>query len=126
MTLDVPQKLLRYTHSNKSPVNTAKKDRRGHNTPQNKTAPEQLKVMDKFIRCLPAVSSLYCRNKSNKKYLLSEFRNIANLYLIYKDYCKKKMNFLFHLQFFGVFLRLNILLASIYLRKTNVGFVKKK
>jgi len=92
-TLDVPQKLLRYTHLNKSPVNTAKKDRRGYNTPRNKTSPEQLQIVDKFIRCLPAVSSHYCRNKSNKKYLPTEFRNIANLYLIYKDYCTKKNEF---------------------------------
>lgn len=49
--------------------------------------------MDKFIRCLPAVSSHYCRNKSNNKYLPTEFRNIANLYLIYKDYCTKKNEF---------------------------------
>lgn len=67
-------------------MNTAKKDRRGYNTPRNKTSPEQLQIVDKLIRCLPAVSSHYCRNKSNKKYLPTEFRNIANLYLIYKDH----------------------------------------
>lgn len=89
-TLDISQKLLRYTIDNRSSQNTSTGDNRGRKNPKNKTPTDDIKIIDTFISHLPAVPSHYCRNKSNTKYLPAEFRNIANLYNVYQDYCKKK------------------------------------
>lgn len=83
-TLDLSDRLLRYTEANKSDILTSKKDNRGRHPPKNKT-PEELRqgVID-FIRSLPSVPSHYCRKNTTRKYLPAELKNKTNLYRMYK------------------------------------------
>jgi len=67
-TLNISEKLLRYTRDNKSDLFSIKPDNRGRQPRKNKTPLIQMEYVDKFIEKLPAVPSHYCKNSSNKKY----------------------------------------------------------
>lgn len=56
----------------------------------NKTNESSLDLLRKFIEKLPAVPSHYCRNKSTKLYLPTEFRNITTLYKLYLEHMKSE------------------------------------
>lgn len=80
-TLDVSQMTLRYAVCN-AVQKSAKPDGRGKHVPHNKTTDEVKQEVHKFIKKLPAVPSHYCRNKSARKYLPNELRNLSFLYRI--------------------------------------------
>lgn len=79
-TLGISQMTLRYTLKNITAMNVSKPDERGKSTPSNKYSESAIQEVKKFIQKLPAVKSHYCRNKGNKLYLPSEFRNLSFLY----------------------------------------------
>lgn len=69
-TLKITQSYLKHTDSNKTNLLTAKQDKRGkNNMPSNKTPVNKLKIVDQFIKSLPAVPSHYCRASTSKKFL---------------------------------------------------------
>lgn len=82
-TLDISQMTLRYTKSNAVSCRISKTDQRGRHEPANKTSSELRQNVVNFIMKLPAVPSHYCRAKTSRKYLPSEFRNLAFLYRIF-------------------------------------------
>lgn len=79
-TLGISQMTLRYTLKNVIASNVSKQDERGKSTPSNKYSESVIKGVKQFIEKLPAVKSHYCRNKGNKLYLPSEFKNLSFLY----------------------------------------------
>ncbi|CAG9817185.1 unnamed protein product [Phaedon cochleariae] len=82
-TLDVSDKLLRYTENSRSDIETSKIYERGKHDPKNKTPASYTDYVISFINKLPAVPSHYCRKDGTRKYLPTEFKNISNLYRIY-------------------------------------------
>lgn len=83
-TLDVTQRYVYYTLSNAC-MGCAKEEARGKTVPSNKT-PTQIKASAiNFIKDLPALPSHYCRKDSTRLYLPTEFKNIKNLYRMYKE-----------------------------------------
>lgn len=83
-TLDVTQRYIYYTLTSIS-QGISKEDGRGRCVPANKT-PENVRESAKnFIKNLPALPSHYCRKDSTRLYLPTEFKNIKNLYRIYKE-----------------------------------------
>ncbi|KAK5639730.1 hypothetical protein RI129_010541 [Pyrocoelia pectoralis] len=81
-TLHISQMTLRYTVS-KSVQKSAKPDERGKHAPHNKTPKNVKEEVHNFIKKLPAVPSHYCRNKSTRKYLPNELKNVSFLYRIF-------------------------------------------
>ena len=86
-TLDVKSKFLRYTEDSSIALNSAKKDARGCKTSKNKTTPQQLNTLRKFIESLPAVDSHYCRSSTEKKYLAESWESVTNIHRVYKLHC---------------------------------------
>lgn len=84
-TLDISQMTLRYTKNNAISCRVSKSDQRGRHEPANKTSLELKKHAIDFISTLPAVPSHYCRVKTSRNYLPSEFRNMSRLYQIFKS-----------------------------------------
>ncbi|CAG5042731.1 unnamed protein product [Parnassius apollo] len=82
-TLDISAKSIYHTVKN-SEWGCAKEDLRGKCIPPNKTKPDTIENVVKFIKSLPAVPSRYCRHDSSRVYLPQEFKNIPNVYSIYK------------------------------------------
>lgn len=82
-TLDVSQKFIYYTISNAS-FGSAKEDMRGKSIPPNKTKETTKVAVNNFIKSLPAIPSHYTRKDSNRVYLPQEFKNLSNLYQVYK------------------------------------------
>ncbi|CAG5023389.1 unnamed protein product [Parnassius apollo] len=82
-TLDISAKSIYHTVKN-SEWGCAKEDLRGKCIPPNKTKPDTIENVVKFIKSLPAVPSHYCRHDSSRVYLPQEFKNIPNVYSIYK------------------------------------------
>lgn len=83
-TLDITQKFLHYTLSHAS-YGTAQEDLRGKHVPPNKTSKDLIDSVKKYIENLPSVPSHYCRKNSSKFYLPQEFKNLTNLYRLYKQ-----------------------------------------
>ncbi|XP_047033404.1 uncharacterized protein LOC124639933 [Helicoverpa zea] len=79
-TLGISQMTLRYTLKNITAIKVSKPDERGKSTPTKKYSESVIEAVKQFIKKLPAVKSHYCRNKGNKLYLPSEFRNLTYLY----------------------------------------------
>lgn len=115
-TLNITQKCLRYTLSNKTSISISPKDGRGKGRPPNKTSDESLDTVHAFIQSLPAVPSHYCRSSSNKKYLPSDISNASRLYLIYTNFCSTNN---YHVVSKRVFL-------NTFNNKYNIGFHKPK
>lgn len=90
-TLDISHRMLSYTKKNCTKTNTANRDNRGRHAPANKTPHEKRKAVMKFIKKLPAMNSHYCRRDSSRRYLPSEFRNLSNLYRVYKSDVGKEL-----------------------------------
>lgn len=84
-TLDISQMTLRYTKNNSLSSRCSKIDQRGRHHPPNKTSRELKQNVLDFIMQIPCVPSHYCRNKTTRKYLPVEFRNISFLYGIFKN-----------------------------------------
>ncbi|CAG5054121.1 unnamed protein product [Parnassius apollo] len=59
---------------------------RGKCEPPNKTKKSTIDTVDRFIKNLPAVPSHYCRQDSSKVYLPQEYKNVTNLYKLYKQH----------------------------------------
>lgn len=87
-TLNITEKLLRFTRDNMVDSFTSKIDSRGKKSAINKTPEDLINSVDAFIEKLPAVPSHYCRSSSTKKYIGSEFQSLEHVYRIYVDYCK--------------------------------------
>lgn len=85
-TLDVTDKLLRYSEVNRSDIKTSKIDERGKHCPKNKTAADDVNTVIAFINKLPAVPSHYCRKDTTRKYLPTELKNVSNLYRMFKQH----------------------------------------
>ncbi|XP_045492428.1 uncharacterized protein LOC123691887 isoform X2 [Colias croceus] len=83
-TLDLKQKTL-YNTVNNASFGSAKEDMRGKHEPRNKTPNLITEKVRTYIKELPALPSHYCRKNSTRTYLPTEFRNISNLYRIYKE-----------------------------------------
>lgn len=83
-TLDISQKYITYTLTNAS-FGLSKQEARGKLVPKNKTSEEVKNSAINFIKGLPALPSHYCRKDTTRLYLPTEFRNIKNLYRIYKE-----------------------------------------
>ncbi|GFN74480.1 hypothetical protein PoB_000098600 [Plakobranchus ocellatus] len=47
-------------------------------------------AIKEFLASLPSVPSHYCRKSSTKKYLESSFNSKADIFRLYKDWCRKK------------------------------------
>lgn len=71
---------LRYTKDNAIFCRISKTDQIGRHEPSNKTSLELRQIAVNFIIQLPAVPSHYCRKKTSRKYLSSEFE--INLFCI--------------------------------------------
>lgn len=54
--------------------------------PPNKTKKPTIDAVNKLIKNLPAVPSHYCRQDSSKVYLPQEYKNVTNLYKLYKQH----------------------------------------
>ncbi|KAL5234327.1 hypothetical protein ACI65C_001737 [Semiaphis heraclei] len=86
-TLDISEKLLRYTRDNKIDLYVSKHDNRGKQPSKNKTANVIIGNVDRFIQMLPAVPSHYCRGSSSKKYITNDFNSLEHVYRVYiEDY----------------------------------------
>ena len=83
-TLDVSLKYVTYTLSN-AYLGSSKDEARGKLVPANKTPQIVKESAINFIKSLPALPSHYCRKDSTRLYLPTEFKNIKNLYRIYKE-----------------------------------------
>jgi len=88
-TIDISEKLLRYTRDNKVDLYTSKSsDSRGNianKIPTNKTPYYKIKQVEEFTDLLPAVSSHYCRKSSSKKYVCSDFNSLNHIYKVYVE-----------------------------------------
>lgn len=82
-TLNISQMTMRYLVT-KAVQKSVKVDGRGKHRPHNKTSEAHKNMVHEFIMKLPAVPSHYCRNKTSRKYLSSELRNVSFLYTIFK------------------------------------------
>lgn len=89
-TLDVSQMTLRYTKQHSMSGTCSKIDQRGKHDPHNKTGKKQKQDVLDFITMLPAVPSHYCRNKTSRKYLPTEYRNVSFLYRLFKKHLLEK------------------------------------
>lgn len=87
-TLDISEKLLRYTRDNKIDLYVSKYDKRGKQPPKIKTADDIIGNVDRFIQMLPAVPSHYCRGSSSKKYITNNFNSLEHVYRVYIEDCK--------------------------------------
>ncbi|CAH2106145.1 unnamed protein product [Euphydryas editha] len=87
-TLDIRQRFLHLVIST-AEEGSSNPDKRGRAVPANKTPPNLMQSVRDYIQELPAVPSHYCRKYSKKCYLPQEFKNLSNLYKIYKQ---KNMN----------------------------------
>lgn len=104
---------IRYTKKNSVSYKCAKTDQRGRHEPVNKTSYEMRQNVFTFIMKLPAVPSHYCRNKTTRKYLPTEFRNITFLYGIFKkDQISNGKNIFVSLKVF----------RDIFKKEFNIGF----
>ncbi|CAB3243640.1 unnamed protein product [Arctia plantaginis] len=83
-TLGVSPKYVSYTLANAS-SGLSKEESRGKTVPKNKTPHSVKESAINFIKSLPALPSHYCRKDSTRLYLPTEFKNIKNLYRIYKQ-----------------------------------------
>uniref|UniRef100_A0A6P7FS28 Uncharacterized protein LOC114333425 n=1 Tax=Diabrotica virgifera virgifera TaxID=50390 RepID=A0A6P7FS28_DIAVI len=81
-TLGISQTVMRYAIKH-AVQNTCKIDQRGKHEPANKTSSDMINKIHDFIKQLPAVPSHYCRNRSSRKYLPQELRNVSFLYRIF-------------------------------------------
>ncbi|CAG9782705.1 unnamed protein product [Diatraea saccharalis] len=82
-TLDVRQRNVHLLVSN-SEYGSSKSDKRGRGVPANKTPPSLINYVREYLQELPAVPSHYCRKNSNRVYLPQEYKNLTNLYKLYK------------------------------------------
>ncbi|XP_072933165.1 uncharacterized protein [Epargyreus clarus] len=83
-TLGVSPKYVSYNLANAS-SGLSKEESRGKTVSKNKTPQSVKESAINFIKSLPALPSHYCRKDSTRLYLPTEFKNIKNLYRIYKQ-----------------------------------------
>ncbi|XP_045506089.1 uncharacterized protein LOC123702390 isoform X2 [Colias croceus] len=83
-TLDIKQKYL-YNIITEAAYGSSKDDLRGKHVPANKTPEIIVEETRNYIKSLPYLPSHYCRKNSKRFYLPQEFRNMSNLYKIYKE-----------------------------------------
>ena len=83
-TLDIKEKTVRYT-VNRSFKNRTMKDKRGYNTPYNKTSDAALDEIRNHIKLFPTVESHYCRRSSKRQYLACDL-NVTKMYELYRDH----------------------------------------
>ncbi|XP_045506274.1 uncharacterized protein LOC123702542 [Colias croceus] len=69
----------------KAAYGSSKDDLRGKHVPANKTPEIIVEETRNYIKSLPYLPSHYCRKNSKRFYLPQEFRNMSNLYKIYKE-----------------------------------------
>lgn len=87
-TLDITQRFILYTLEN-TDGGYAKSDGRVSNGGSNRTNEIVTEHANNFIESLPKMPSHYCRKDSKRLYFPEEFRNVSNLYRIYKDNCRQ-------------------------------------
>ncbi|KAL4706514.1 hypothetical protein ACJJTC_015712 [Scirpophaga incertulas] len=110
-TLDVGIKFIQYTVQT-SESGLSKEDNRGRCVPFNKTKESTITSVVNFLKALPAVPSHYCRKNSSRVYLPSEFKNLSNLYQIYKkSYLERGIDIVSERAF-----------RSIFNERFNIGF----
>jgi len=89
-TLDISEKLLRYTLDNSIDLYVSKHDNRGKQPAKNKTSKVIMGNVDRFIQMCPAVPSHYFRGSSSKKYITNYFDSLEHVYKVYIEDCKLK------------------------------------
>ncbi|KAL4719413.1 hypothetical protein ACJJTC_019668 [Scirpophaga incertulas] len=110
-TLDVGIKFIQYTVQT-SESGLYKEDNRGRCEPFNKTKESTITSVVNFLKALPAVPSHYCRKNSSRVYLPSEFKNLSNLYQIYKKSYLER----------GIDIVSERVFRSIFNERFNIGF----
>ncbi|XP_069357325.1 uncharacterized protein [Maniola hyperantus] len=84
-TLNISNKTI-YSIVKNASGGCAREDMRGKCEPPNKTKKPTIDAVNRFIKNLPAVPSHYCRQDSSKVYLPQEYKNVTNLYKLYKQH----------------------------------------
>ena len=79
-TLDIGDKTLRHQRENAGDTGIAKRDSRGGN---HKDEAKKV-ILRQWIERLPAMLPHYCRRDSRRKYLPNSFKNLTNVYKMYK------------------------------------------
>ena len=87
-TLDIGKKTVTFAMQNKQHGTFVGKDKRGVNTPKNKTPETNLDYIRTHTESFPTVSSHYTRKHTARKYLSSNL-TIKIMYHLYMEKCKK-------------------------------------
>ncbi|MCG8049000.1 MAG: hypothetical protein N0E48_25925 [Candidatus Thiodiazotropha endolucinida] len=85
-TLDIGDKLIRYTLSKKQHGTSGGSDQRGKHTPHNKTTEENISYVKQHIASFPVVESHYQR-KGTKRMFLEQGLSISKMFELYKTKC---------------------------------------
>ncbi|XP_064598481.1 uncharacterized protein LOC135464842 [Liolophura sinensis] len=94
-TLDIRQRTVYYALDAKTNINAANTegfvspDRRGKNTPKNKTSDSDKAFLKAHIESFPAVESHYCRQRTRRRYLDSSL-NVKKMHELYEEHCRKE------------------------------------
>lgn len=83
-TLDISSQVITHALQQSSLLNTSSKDNRGSVSTANGIFVELKAAICSFIESLPNVPSHYCRSRTNRTYLPSEFHSISNIFRLYK------------------------------------------
>lgn len=87
-TLDIGDKLVRYTLARKQHGTISKTDQRGRHTPSNKTTDAKVDHIKSHINSFPVVESHYKRKNSHRKFLEQDL-TIRKMYDLYKTKCQE-------------------------------------
>ena len=85
-TLDIGDKLIRYTLAKKQHGTIGGLDQRGKHTPHNKTTTENISYIKRHIESFPVVESHYQR-KGTKRMFLEQGLSISKMFELYKAKC---------------------------------------
>ena len=85
-TLDIGDKLIRYTLAKKQHGTSGGLDQRGKHTPHNKTTTENISYIKRHIESFPVVESHYQR-KCTKRMFLEQGLSISKMFELYKAKC---------------------------------------
>ena len=114
-TIDIGKKSVTYAMKKKQQGVFVGDDKRGKNTPKNKTPDASLDFIRTHIESFPTVASHYTRQHSARKYLNSNL-TINTMYQLYREKCKKESK-----RATGFFVYRNI-----FCTEYNLGFHKPK
>ena len=88
-TLNIGERMIRYTLDHTDGHGKAHEDRRGKHAPGIKKSSEVHNIVHDHIASFPALDSHYARARTRKKYLEATL-NISKMYSLYVDFCKQE------------------------------------